>query len=99
MQQNTEGQTLHRTNAHALGKLGQQHAAFPLPEGDVSLSFPAELSVASAQMMASFVNLLLKQAEQQARIRETVKSKITDRKSNAADDKYVEHHEFGDHQK
>src|SRR5688572_29379096 len=38
-------------------KLGQQHAAFPLPEGSVSLAFPAELSVASAQMMASFVNM------------------------------------------
>ncbi len=54
-------------------KLGQQHAAFPLPEGDVSLSFPAELSVASAQTMALFVNLLLKQAEQQAQIRERAK--------------------------
>jgi len=54
-------------------KLGQQHAAFPLPEGSVSLSFPADLSVASAQMMASFVNLLLKQAEQQAKVRESAK--------------------------
>lgn len=51
-------------------KLGQQHAAFPLPEGDVSLSFPAELSVASAQMMASFVKLLLEQTERQAKSRE-----------------------------
>jgi hypothetical protein len=54
-------------------KLGHQHAAFPLPEGGVSLSFPADLSVASAQMMASFVNLLLKQAEQQAKNRESTK--------------------------
>jgi hypothetical protein len=54
-------------------KLGHQHAAFPLPEGAVSLSFPAEMSVASAQMMASFVNLLLKQAEQQAQSREKAK--------------------------
>jgi hypothetical protein len=51
-------------------KLGQQHAAFPLPEGSVSLSFPAELSVASAQMMASFVKLLLEQAERQAKARD-----------------------------
>jgi hypothetical protein len=51
-------------------KLGHQHAAFPLPEGDVSLSFPAEMSVASAQMMASFVKLLLEQAERQAKVRE-----------------------------
>jgi hypothetical protein len=51
-------------------KLGQQHAAFPLPEGSVSLSFPADLSVASAQMMASFVKLLLEQAERQAKVRE-----------------------------
>jgi hypothetical protein len=50
-------------------KLGHQHAAFPLPEGDVSLSFPAELSVASAKMMASFVKLLLEQAEGQAKAR------------------------------
>ena len=51
----------------------QQHAAFPLPEGEVSLSFPAQLSVASAQNMASFVNLLLKQIEQQAKILESKK--------------------------
>lgn len=51
-------------------KLGHQHAAFPLPEGDVSLSFPADMSVASAQMMASFVKLLLEQAERQAKVRE-----------------------------
>ena len=51
-------------------KLGQQHAAFPLPEGSVSLSFPADLSVASAQMMASFVKLLLEQAERQAKARD-----------------------------
>jgi hypothetical protein len=51
-------------------KLGHQHAAFPLPEGDVSLSFPAEMSLASAQMMASFVKLLLEQAERQAKARE-----------------------------
>jgi hypothetical protein len=56
------------------GKLGQQHAAFPLPEGDVSLSFPAEMSVASAQMMASFVKLLLEQAERQAKARENTKN-------------------------
>jgi hypothetical protein len=55
-------------------KLGQQHAAFPLPEGSVSLSFPAELSVASAQMMASFVKLLLEQAERQAQSREQSKT-------------------------
>lgn len=54
-------------------KLGQQHAVFPLAEGEVSLSFPAELSVASAQMMASFVNLALKQAELQAKARESGK--------------------------
>ena len=50
-------------------KLGHRHAAFPLPEGDVSLSFPAEMSLASAQMMASFVKLLLEQAERQAQAR------------------------------
>jgi hypothetical protein len=54
-------------------KLGHQHAAFPLPEGDVSLSFPADLSLASAQTMAAFVGLLLKQAEQQAQRRERAK--------------------------
>jgi hypothetical protein len=46
----------------------------PLPEGDVSLSFPAEMSVASAQMMASFVKLLLEQAERQAKARENTKN-------------------------
>jgi hypothetical protein len=55
-------------------KLGHQHAAFPLPEGDVSLSFPAEMSVVSAQMMASFVKLLLEQAERQAKARESAKN-------------------------
>jgi hypothetical protein len=59
-----------RTPPAAPAKLGQQHAAFPLPEGSVSLSFPADLSVASAQMMASFVKLLLEQAERQAKTRE-----------------------------
>jgi hypothetical protein len=59
------------TEAPASSKFGHQHAAFPLPEGDVSLSFPAGLSVASAQMMASFVKLLLEQAERQAKARET----------------------------
>jgi hypothetical protein len=59
-----------RTPLAAPAKLGQQHAAFPLPEGSVSLSFPADLSVASAQMMASFVKLLLEQAERQAKGRE-----------------------------
>lgn len=57
-------------------KLGHQHAAFPLPEGDVSLSFPAEMSVASAQMMASFVKLLLEQAERQAKAREVMPEEI-----------------------
>jgi len=54
-------------------KLGHQHAAFPVPKGGVSLSFLAEMSVASAQMMASFVKLLLDQAQQQAQIRENKK--------------------------
>jgi hypothetical protein len=36
----------------------------------VSLSFTAEMSVASAQMMNSFVKLLLEQAERQAKARE-----------------------------
>jgi hypothetical protein len=57
-------------------KFGQQHAAFPLPEGEVSLSFPAELSVGSAQTMAAFVNLLLKQAEQQAKSRADLRNDI-----------------------
>jgi hypothetical protein len=57
-------------------KLGHQHAAFPLPEGDVSLSFPAELSVASAQMMASFVKLLLEQAGRQAKAREGIPEEV-----------------------
>jgi hypothetical protein len=57
-------------------KLGQQHAAFPLPEGSVSLSFPADLSVASAQMMASFVKLLLEQAEGQAKAREAANQPV-----------------------
>ena len=43
---------------------------FPFPRGEISLSFPAELSVASAQMMGSFVKLLLEQAERQAKVRE-----------------------------
>jgi hypothetical protein len=51
-------------------KIGHQHAAFPLPEGEVSLSFPADMSLASAQMMASFVKLLLEQTERQAKARE-----------------------------
>lgn len=51
-------------------KLGQQHAVFPLPEGEVSLSFPATLSAASAKTMAAFVSLALEQAEQQAKARE-----------------------------
>jgi len=51
----------------------QVHATFPLPEGSVSLSFPAEMSVASAQIMASFVKLLLDQAEQQAKLHESDK--------------------------
>jgi hypothetical protein len=55
-------------------KLGHQHAVFPLPEGDVSLSFPAEMSLASTQMMASFVKLLLEQAERQAKGREAAKN-------------------------
>jgi hypothetical protein len=55
----------------------QQHAAFPLPAGSVSLSFPAEMSVASAQMMASFVKLLLDQAQQQAQLRESDKKDET----------------------
>jgi len=53
-----------------VAKLGHQHAAFPLPEGEVSLSFPAGLSVASAQTMAAFVKLALEQAERQAKTRE-----------------------------
>jgi len=57
-------------------KLGHQHAAFPLPEGEVSLSFPAEMSVASAQMMASFVKLLLEQTERQAKAREGTPEEI-----------------------
>ena len=57
-------------------KLGHQHAAFPLPEGDVSLSFPADLSVASAKMMGSFVKLLLEQAEQQAKARAGTNSSV-----------------------
>jgi hypothetical protein len=43
----------------AVPKLSQQRAAFPLPEGEVALSFPANLSVDSAKTMAAFVNLLL----------------------------------------
>jgi hypothetical protein len=39
----------------------------------LSLAFPAQLSVASAKMMASFVNLLMIQADQQASIREQKK--------------------------
>jgi hypothetical protein len=63
----------------------KQHAAFPLPEGEISLSFPAELSVASAQMMAAFVGLLLKQAEQQAQNRERAKQ-FERRESGDSDD-------------
>ena len=43
----------------------------------MSLSFPAEMSVASAQMMASFVKLLLDQAQQQAKLRESDKKDET----------------------
>lgn len=57
-------------------KLGQQHAAFPLPEGEVSLSFPADLSVSSAQTMAAFVKLALEQAERQAKARETTNQAV-----------------------
>ena len=69
-------------------KLRQQHAVFPLAEGEVSLSFPADLSVASAQIMASFVNLLLKQAQQQAKIRmrpNYVKAYVKRNKHDVAD--------------
>jgi hypothetical protein len=59
-----------------VAKLGHQNAAFPLPEGDVSLSFPAEMSVASAKMMASFVKLLLEQAERQATVREAANQSV-----------------------
>lgn len=51
-------------------KLGHQHAAFPLPEGDVSLSFPAEMSAASAETMAAFVKLAVDQALQRAKRQE-----------------------------
>jgi hypothetical protein len=61
----------------AAAKLGHQHAAFPLPEGEVSLSFPANLSVASAQTMAAFVKLALEQAERQAKARENLPEEIT----------------------
>lgn len=54
-------------------KLGQQHAVFPLPEGSVSLTFPAELSAASAGLMESFIKLAVEQAKQQAAIREAAK--------------------------
>jgi hypothetical protein len=57
----------------AVPRLSQQRAAFPLPEGEVALSFPADLSVDSAKTMAAFANLLLKQAEQQAQNRQRVK--------------------------
>ena len=74
----SEGQTPNsRTGGGLCGagpfSLGQQHAVFPLAEGEVTLSFPAEISVESAQMMASFVNLALKQAEMQAKAREIAK--------------------------
>jgi hypothetical protein len=55
-------------------KLSHQQAVFPLPEGSVSLSFPADMSVASAEMMAAFVKLALEQARQQATIREAQKT-------------------------
>lgn len=62
-------------------KLGQQHAAFPLPEGEVSLSFPADLSVSSAQTMAAFVKLALEQAERQAKVREAANKPVDQDKS------------------
>lgn len=48
---------------------------FPLgPEEEVSLSFPAEMSVESAETMAAFVKLALDQALQRAKRRETLGS-------------------------
>jgi hypothetical protein len=41
--------------------------------GEVSLAYPAEMSMADARLMASYVNLLLKQVEQLASIRESKK--------------------------
>jgi hypothetical protein len=45
----------------------------PPPGGGRVAIVPADLSPASAQMMAEFVSLLLKQAEQQAQARERTK--------------------------
>ena len=41
-------------------------------------SLPAEMSLASAQMMASFVKLLLDQAQQQAKLRDKFKKDEAD---------------------
>jgi hypothetical protein len=60
-------------NPQPLSSFHRTRVLPPPPRLSVSLSFPAEMSVASAQIMASFVNLLLDQAEQQAKLRESGK--------------------------
>lgn len=55
-----------QAHAPSAPKSGQQYAKFPLPEGEVSLSFPAEMSAASAETMAAFVKLIMDQAKQAA---------------------------------
>lgn len=51
-------------------KLGQQHAAFPLPEGEVTFSYPAQLSTTSAEVLGQFVSLIVTQAKQMAKTQE-----------------------------
>ena len=47
-----------------------RQAVFPLMEGDVTLSFPAGMSSASAKALASYVSLFLEQTRLQAEERE-----------------------------
>jgi hypothetical protein len=50
--------------------VGMRQAVFPLLEGDVTLSFPAAMSSASAKALASYITLFLEQARLQAEGRE-----------------------------
>ena len=54
-------------------KRGTRQAVFPLIEGDLTLTFPDNLSASSASAMVSYVTLFLKQAEAQAKERERLR--------------------------
>lgn len=55
---------------------GTRQAVFPLREGDVTLTFPHDLSSSSASALTSYVTLFLEQARQAAVDRERLEKKI-----------------------